>query len=71
MATNINNEAIEVSIEARKNGPYIIKGKVNITDTDGTTLDVKKDVIALCRCAHSSNKPFCDGTHRTLPKQDE
>ena len=71
MATNIENEAIEVSIEPRKNGPYIIKGKVNIMDTDGNRLDVKKDVIALCRCAHSSNKPFCDGTHRTLPKEED
>ena len=22
--------------------------------------------FAMCRCGHSSNKPFCDGTHLTI-----
>jgi len=27
------------------------------------------EAIALCRCGHSSNKPFCDGTHKTAEFQ--
>ena len=41
-------------------------GKVNIFDADGNELDVTKEVIALCRCANLSNKPFCDGSHVTI-----
>ncbi|MGN6608805.1 MAG: CDGSH iron-sulfur domain-containing protein [Jatrophihabitans sp.] len=25
-----------------------------------------RDVYALCRCGHSANKPFCDGTHSRI-----
>jgi CDGSH-type Zn-finger protein len=31
----------------------------------GSTLDAP-ETYALCRCGHSSNKPFCDGTHARI-----
>jgi CDGSH-type Zn-finger protein len=42
-----------VKITARENGPYLV-------EVDG---QVK---AALCRCGHSSNKPFCGGTHKKV-----
>ncbi len=41
-----------VKILANENGP-------NLVMVDG------KVSTALCRCGHSKNKPFCDGSHRS------
>ncbi len=55
------------TIRLRENGPLVVPMPMKITDHLGNEfqLPVGKDVIALCRCGHSNNKPFCDGSHRT------
>jgi CDGSH-type Zn-finger protein len=55
-------------IRCRENGPYIIQGTVTVVDHQGKafTPPPGKDTIALCRCGHSKNRPFCDGSHRTI-----
>ncbi len=50
-------------IEISENGPILIKGPVNIRYKGSQDLKESK-TIALCRCGGSSNKPFCDGTHK-------
>ena len=50
------------TIEERENGPLVIKGATRMVGPDGGDIEVK-EVMALCRCGGSSNKPFCDGTH--------
>jgi uncharacterized Fe-S cluster protein YjdI len=53
------------SVEPRHNGPLFVRGRVKIVDSHGHV--VREDTrFALCRCGQSSNKPFCDGTHRTV-----
>jgi CDGSH-type Zn-finger protein len=48
------------------NGPIRIEGDFVIKDADGNVFDTAgKERISLCRCAHSSKIPFCDGTHKT------
>ena len=54
----------DVTITPRKNGPYMVQGPLKLVDPEGNEFEVKEDVIFLCRCGESSNKPFCDGTHR-------
>lgn len=39
------------------------KRPTRFTDPSGLEHD---DSYALCRCGHSSNKPFCDGTHKRV-----
>ena len=57
----------DVKITVKTNGPYRIEGAVNLVDADGNAWDVSaKPAFSLCRCGHSANKPFCDGTHKTI-----
>jgi CDGSH-type Zn-finger protein len=67
---------VPMKISIRRNGPYVVEGGVplvrkaivyserhepltwrttTVVDTDGS--------YRLCRCGHSSRKPFCDGSH--------
>lgn len=54
-----------VSIDVSDNGPYIIRGPANIKYKGKEELR-DSGTIALCRCGGSSNKPYCDGTHRKV-----
>lgn len=56
-----------VTIRMRPNGPFLVEGPVTIVDASGNPFPINPDkpAVALCRCGHSSNKPFCDGTHKT------
>jgi CDGSH-type Zn-finger protein len=51
------------TIECSANGPYIVRGLETLSNSKGKQLPVK-EVIELCRCGGSANKPFCDGTHK-------
>jgi CDGSH-type Zn-finger protein len=43
-------------------GPIWVKGGIQVESADGTKYEIRNRVT-LCRCAKSSNKPFCDGEH--------
>ncbi|MCH7747649.1 MAG: CDGSH iron-sulfur domain-containing protein [Acidobacteria bacterium] len=54
-------------IKVRENGPYLITGDdVTVVDWNGNAYPITKRPVALCRCGASANRPFCDGTHRTI-----
>jgi len=54
----------DVEINVLLNGPLRIKGPLEIKDHQGNAYDLAgRDVISLCRCGQSANKPFCDGSH--------
>lgn len=49
-----------------RNGPYLIRGPFVIVDQSGNEIEVKRRVVALCRCGRSQIRPFCDGTHKAI-----
>jgi CDGSH-type Zn-finger protein len=55
----------DVTITPSQDGPYLVSGPVTLSDVDGREI-THPDQMALCRCGHSGNKPFCDGTHATI-----
>jgi len=66
-------------VKVTKDGPYLVSGGVPMSeqkicvDSDdqchGWEEGQKypaRDNYALCRCGHSHDKPYCDGTHATI-----
>jgi CDGSH-type Zn-finger protein len=49
-----------------RNGPYLVRGPFVLVDQDGEEIEVKRRVVALCRCGRSRTRPFCDGTHKAI-----
>ncbi len=56
---------VETVIDVRPNGPLFVHGQMRIVEVGGHVI-CEDTRVALCRCGHSENKPFCDGTHRTI-----
>jgi CDGSH-type Zn-finger protein len=52
-------------ITVNNNGSLKIEGDVEVIDSNGNLYNLQgREVIALCRCGLSKNKPFCDGAHK-------
>ncbi len=59
-------------ITVNNNGPLRVEGEFEIHDPQGAAFGLAgRTVISLCRCGHSANKPFCDGSHKTAGFQDQ
>jgi uncharacterized Fe-S cluster protein YjdI len=53
-----------ITVEVRPHGPLRIKGLFRMIHPDGS--EEEKKIASFCRCGHSANKPFCDGTHKSI-----
>lgn len=57
------NLTADAKVEVTANGPVLIHGVVEVNHENGAS-EKREGVTALCRCGMSSNKPYCDGSHR-------
>lgn len=52
-------------ITVNSNGSLRIEGEIEMVDKNGNVYDLGgREVIGVCRCGMSKNKPFCDGSHK-------
>jgi CDGSH-type Zn-finger protein/uncharacterized Fe-S cluster protein YjdI len=49
-------------------GPIYVRGEIDLVTGGETAKDTR---IALCRCGHSGNKPYCDGSHSRVGFEDD
>jgi CDGSH-type Zn-finger protein len=57
----------DFKVIVKSNGPLRLEGDILICDEAGTAFGLSgRTVVSLCRCGHSGNKPFCDGTHNKI-----
>jgi CDGSH-type Zn-finger protein len=62
----------DTKITVNNNGSLKVEGNFTIYDQEGRPFDIAgRTVISFCRCGHSQNKPFCDGSHRKVGFQSE
>jgi CDGSH-type Zn-finger protein len=53
-------------ITVNTNGSIRVEGDFEIVDPQGQSFGLAgRTTVSLCRCGHSANKPFCDGSHKT------
>jgi CDGSH-type Zn-finger protein len=62
---NLHHMTEPVEIKVRDDGPYKVTGPVRLVDAEGNEIryDASRPIV-LCRCGHSTTKPFCDKSHR-------
>ena len=52
-------------ITVKSNGSLKVEGDFELVDVTGAPYDLGgREIISICRCGLSQNKPFCDGSHK-------
>lgn len=64
------NQESEVVITTYPDGPYLVRGAYKIVDEKGDEVEVTRRTVALCRCGRSSQKPWCDSSHKSFNFRD-
>jgi CDGSH-type Zn-finger protein len=55
----------KTKITVNNNGSLKVEGIFEIVDREGNIYDLGgREIVSICRCGRSQNKPFCDGSHK-------
>lgn len=55
----------KTKITINSNGSIKVEGDFEVLDKNGGIYGLAgREVISICRCGLSKNKPFCDGSHK-------
>jgi CDGSH-type Zn-finger protein len=60
----------DAEIYVAENASYYVRGNIAL-EGEPMNRGANREHYALCRCGHSKNKPFCDGTHWWIQFRDE
>jgi len=58
-----------VEVTPCPDGPLLVRGAETVRDEEGDAHEVTRPVVAVCACGKSQRKPWCDGTHKVIPKR--
>ena len=58
----------EVTVRQCPGGPLLVRGADTVLDDDGQAHEVTRPVVAVCTCGKSARKPWCDSTHKAIPR---
>ncbi len=55
----------KTKITVNSNGSLKVDGDFEVVDVQGNVYGLQgRTIVSFCRCGHSANKPFCDGSHK-------
>ena len=57
-----------VEVTPCPDGPLLVRGADVVTDDEGNRHEVTRPVVAVCVCGKSQRRPWCDGTHKVIPR---
>ncbi len=61
----LNTNMATTKITVNSNGSIKLEGDFEIVDKAGNLYDLGgREIVSICRCGRSQNKPFCDGSHK-------
>lgn len=66
----MTSDSPAIQIVALPNGPLQVNSTCQVTLPSGEKI-MREDKSFFCRCGASSNKPFCDGSHKKAGFQDQ